>query len=57
MPLHPFSTAAFADDRQLWKSFVGHVPRTEYQLTAAGRRALDQYLDHMESLIRRVREG
>jgi DNA-binding HxlR family transcriptional regulator len=39
------------------KSFVDRVPRTEYQLTAAGRSALDEYLDHMESLIRRVREG
>jgi DNA-binding HxlR family transcriptional regulator len=39
------------------KSFVDRVPRTEYQLTTAGRRALDEYLDHMESLIRRVREG
>jgi DNA-binding MarR family transcriptional regulator len=39
------------------KSFVDRVPRTEYQLTAAGRRALDEYLDHMEALIRRVREG
>jgi DNA-binding HxlR family transcriptional regulator len=39
------------------KSFVDRVPRTEYQLTAAGRRALDEYLHHMESLIRRVREG
>jgi DNA-binding HxlR family transcriptional regulator len=39
------------------KSFVDRMPRTEYQLTAAGRRALNEYLDHMESLIRRVREG
>ena len=39
------------------KSFVDRVPHTEYQLTADGRRALDEYLDHMESLIRRVREG
>jgi DNA-binding HxlR family transcriptional regulator len=39
------------------KSFVDRVPRTEYRLTATGRTALDQYLDHMESLIRRVREG
>jgi DNA-binding transcriptional ArsR family regulator len=38
------------------KSFEGRVPRTEYRLTAAGRRALRQYLDHMEALIRRVRE-
>ena len=39
------------------KSFVGRVPRTEYQLTAAGRKALDAYLDHMEALIQRVRAG
>ena len=39
------------------KSFVGRVPRTEYQLTTAGRKALDAYLDHMETLIRRVRAG
>lgn len=38
------------------KSFVDRVPRTEYHLTRAGRKALDQYLDHMESLIRQVRE-
>lgn len=39
------------------KSFIDRVPHTEYQLTAAGRKALDHYLNHMESLIRRVREG
>jgi len=39
------------------KTFVDRMPRTEYQITAAGRTALDEYLDHMESLIRRVREG
>lgn len=38
------------------KSFEGRVPRTEYRLTPAGSRALKQYLDHMEALIRRVRE-
>ncbi|MGH7448060.1 MAG: winged helix-turn-helix domain-containing protein [Longimicrobiales bacterium] len=38
------------------KTFEGRVPRTEYRLTASGRRALKQYLDHMEALIRRVRE-
>jgi len=32
------------------------VPRTEYKLTAAGRRALERYLDHMEALIRATRE-
>lgn len=39
------------------KTFVDRMPRTEYQITATGRKALDEYLDHMESLIRRVREG
>ena len=38
------------------KSFDGRVPRTEYRLTAAGRRALEKYLVHMEALIRAVRE-
>jgi DNA-binding HxlR family transcriptional regulator len=38
------------------KSFVDRMPRTEYRLTPAGRKALNEYLDHMESLIRRVRE-
>ena len=37
------------------KSFEGRVPRTEYSLTAAGRRALQRYLDHMEALINNVR--
>jgi DNA-binding HxlR family transcriptional regulator len=39
------------------KSFVERVPRTQYRLTPAGRAALDDYLNHMESLIRRVRES
>lgn len=39
------------------KSFVDRVPRTEYRLTTVGRKTLNDYLDHMESLIRRVREG
>jgi DNA-binding MarR family transcriptional regulator len=39
------------------KSFVDRVPLTEYRLTAEGRKALDDYLQHMESLIKRVREG
>jgi DNA-binding MarR family transcriptional regulator len=39
------------------KSFAGRLPRTEYRLTAPGRRALEKYLDHMESLIRATREG
>ena len=38
------------------KSFDGRVPRTEYRLTAAGRRALEKYLVHMEALIKAVRD-
>jgi DNA-binding HxlR family transcriptional regulator len=38
------------------KSFAGRMPRTEYRITPVGRRALHAYLDHMEALIRRVRE-
>jgi DNA-binding HxlR family transcriptional regulator len=38
------------------KSFQERIPRTEYRLTTRGRRALEQYLDHMESLIQAVRE-
>ena len=38
------------------KSFEGRVPKTEYTITASGRRALERYLDHMEALIRATRE-
>jgi DNA-binding PadR family transcriptional regulator len=37
------------------KSFAGRVPRTEYSLTSAGRRALERYLNHMEALIKAAR--
>lgn len=37
------------------KSFEGRVPRTEYSLTAPGRRALERYLDHMEAIIKSTR--
>jgi len=33
------------------KSFEGRMPRTEYTLTATGRRAFEKYLNHMEALI------
>ena len=36
------------------KSFDGRVPRTEFRLAPAGRQALEEYLGHMEALIRRV---
>ena len=38
------------------KTFEGRVPKTDFSLTAAGRRALERYLDHMEALIRATRE-
>src|SRR5262245_15390723 len=38
------------------KSFDGRVPRTEFRLTAAGRRALEKYLAHMEAIIQAVRD-
>jgi DNA-binding MarR family transcriptional regulator len=37
------------------KTFENRVPRTEYRLTAQGRRALDRYLEHMEALIQATR--
>jgi DNA-binding HxlR family transcriptional regulator len=37
------------------KTFEGRRPRTEYRLTAHGRRALQRYLDHMEAVIRATR--
>ena len=37
------------------KSFDGRLPRTVYRLTASGRKALENYLDHMEALIRATR--
>jgi DNA-binding MarR family transcriptional regulator len=38
------------------KSFDGRTPKTQYRLTAAGRKALERYLNHMEALIRATRE-
>jgi len=37
------------------KTFEKRLPRTEYHLTARGRRALQRYLDHMEALIHATR--
>ena len=39
------------------KYFEGRTPKTEYRLTAAGRRALERYLNHMEALIQATRAG
>jgi len=37
------------------KFFEGRIPRTEYRLTPSGRRALENYIEQMEELIRRTR--
>ena len=37
------------------KSFDGRVPRTDFRLTPAGRKALERYLDHMAALIKAMR--
>ncbi len=37
------------------KGFDGRIPKTDYQLTAKGRKALEKYLAHMEALISAVK--
>ncbi|HEX3645442.1 MAG TPA: transcriptional regulator [Vicinamibacterales bacterium] len=37
------------------KGFEGRMPRTEYRLAAAGRRAFEKYLAHMEAIIKAAR--
>ena len=44
-----------ADYLTCTKYFEGRVPRTEFRLAPAGRRALERYLNHMEALIRATR--
>ena len=39
------------------KYFDGRTPKTEYRLSAAGRRALERYLNHMEAIIRKTRDA
>src|SRR4051812_46197855 len=39
------------------KSFEGRMPRTEFALTSAGRKALQKYLDHMEAIISHARKS
>ena len=38
------------------KTFAGRTPRTDYRLSAAGRRAFEKYLDHMDALIKATRQ-
>jgi DNA-binding transcriptional ArsR family regulator len=37
------------------KGFEGRLPKTQFALTEAGHRALRQYLDHMEAIIKHAR--
>ena len=37
------------------KSFEGRIPRTEFRITAAGRKAFEKYLAHMEAIIKAAR--
>lgn len=39
------------------KSFKGRMPLTEYSITKAGRAALTRYLDHMEALIKAMKNS
>ena len=39
------------------KTFEGRLPKTEYKLTVAGRRALENYLSHMETIIHQMRKS
>ena len=39
------------------KSFEGRLPKTEYKITASGRRALENYVNHMETLIQQARNA
>ena len=39
------------------KSFQGRVPHTEFAITPAGRRALEDYLSHMDAIIKHTRHG
>jgi DNA-binding HxlR family transcriptional regulator len=39
------------------KTFERRMPKTSYRLSDAGRQALERYLQHMEALIHKAREG
>ncbi len=39
------------------KSFEGRIPKTEYSLTAAGKRAFEKYIGHMEALVKAAKGG
>jgi DNA-binding MarR family transcriptional regulator len=39
------------------KSFEGRRPKSEYRITATGRKALHRYLEHIEAVIKATRRG
>lgn len=39
------------------KSFEGRRPKSEYRITAAGRKALHRYLEHIEAVIKATRRA
>src|SRR5262245_39186593 len=39
------------------KSFEGRRPKSEYRITATGRKALHRYLEHIEAVIRATRRS
>ena len=39
------------------KSFKGRVPLTEYAITKEGKKALERYLNHMEALIKAMKQA
>jgi len=46
-----------AGDVSCDKTFEGRTPRTDYRLTASGRRALEKYLNHLDAIIRATRSS
>ena len=57
LPLHTARKLEEAGYISCSKFFEGRLPKTQYKLTAAGRSALENYLSHMESLIKQMRKG
>jgi DNA-binding PadR family transcriptional regulator len=39
------------------KSFEGRRPKSEYRITATGRKALHRYLEHIEAVIKATRRA
>lgn len=39
------------------KTFEGRLPKTAYKITDAGRRALESYVSHMETIIQQMKKS